>query len=232
LAIRRGAWATAEEHVRLAWSVVRDGHLEEGMAGLAVESVSARIAAHHGAVTQARADLAHAERIRPMLNHAIPWLAVRIRIDLAMTQLALGNPSKARELMAEVREVTARRARLGSVEDEAAAVEHQLDVVGGLMLGTAMLTMAELRLLPLLATHETFSDIARRMVLSTNTVKTQAKSIYRKLDASSRSEAVERAREFGLLEGAPPTITAAAPETRPIARPVGETGRPGFIPTG
>ncbi len=70
-------------------------------------------------------------------------------------------------------------------------------------LGTSTLTMAELRLLPLLATHLTFPDIADRMVLSTNTVKTQAKSIYRKLDASSRSEAVEQAREFGLLEGAP-----------------------------
>jgi hypothetical protein len=70
------------------------------------------------------------------------------------------------------------------------------------------------------------------MVLSTNTVKTQAKSIYRKLDASSRSEAVERAREFGLLEGAPPTFNAASAETRPIARPARETGRPGFIPTG
>jgi LuxR family transcriptional regulator, maltose regulon positive regulatory protein len=232
LAIRRGAWATAEEHVRLAWSVVRDGRLEERIAGLAVDAVSARIAAHHGAVTQARADLAHAERLRPMLNHAIPWLAVRVRIDLAMTQLALGNPSKARELMVEVREITARRTRLGSVEDEAAAVEHQLDVVGGLMLGTAMLTIAELRLLPLLATHETFSDIARRMVLSTNTVKTQAKSIYRKLDASSRSEAVERAREFGLLESAPSTINSAAPETRPIVRPRRDASRPGFIPTG
>jgi ATP/maltotriose-dependent transcriptional regulator MalT len=32
-------------------------------------------------------------------------------------------------------------------------------------------------------------------------VKTQAISVYRKLDVSSRSEAVERARALGLLGG-------------------------------
>jgi LuxR family maltose regulon positive regulatory protein len=37
--------------------------------------------------------------------------------------------------------------------------------------------------------------------VSTNTVKTQAQAIYRKLDASSRSQAVGRARELGLLNG-------------------------------
>ena len=41
----------------------------------------------------------------------------------------------------------------------------------------------------------------RLHVLSPNTVKTQAISIYRKLGASSRSDAVARARELGLLEG-------------------------------
>jgi hypothetical protein len=34
-----------------------------------------------------------------------------------------------------------------------------------------------------------------------NTVKSQAISIYRKLEASSRSQAVARSRELGLLEG-------------------------------
>ena len=208
LAIRRGAWATAEGHVRLARSVVRDGHLEEQIAGLAVDAVSARIAAHRGAINQARADLAHAQRLRPMLNHAIPWLAVRVRIDLATTHLALGDPSGARLLMTEVAEITARRGHLGTLEREVKEVEHRLEVAGGTTIGSSTLTVAELRLLPLLATHLTFPDIAERMVLSTNTVKTQAKSIYRKLDASSRSEAVARALEFGLLEGAAVTTVA------------------------
>ena len=62
------------------------------------------------------------------------------------------------------------------------------------------LTGAELRLLPYLATHLTFPEIASRLFLSRNTVKTEAVSIYRKLGASSRSQAIERAVEVGFLE--------------------------------
>ena len=64
------------------------------------------------------------------------------------------------------------------------------------------LTAAELRLLPLLTTHLTFREIGDRLYVSRNTVKTQAMSVYRKLGASSRSAALVRATELGLLEAA------------------------------
>jgi DNA-binding CsgD family transcriptional regulator len=67
--------------------------------------------------------------------------------------------------------------------------------------GTGSLTAAELRLLPMLSTHLTVAEIAAEMYLSRHTIKAQGRSIYRKLDASSRSQAVARARELGLLEG-------------------------------
>jgi LuxR family maltose regulon positive regulatory protein len=67
-------------------------------------------------------------------------------------------------------------------------------------LGVASLTTAELRLLPLLATHLNFAEIGERLYLSRHTVKTQAVSIYRKLSASSRSQAVQRLQELGLSE--------------------------------
>jgi len=62
-----------------------------------------------------------------------------------------------------------------------------------------LLTDAELRVLPLLGTHLTILDIAARQFVSRATIKTQAISIYRKLDVTSRSEAVERAAEIGLI---------------------------------
>jgi LuxR family transcriptional regulator, maltose regulon positive regulatory protein len=65
--------------------------------------------------------------------------------------------------------------------------------------GVSSLTTAELRLLPLLPTHLSFHEIADRLYLSRNTVKTHAISIYRKLGVSSRGEAVQRAQEIGLL---------------------------------
>ena len=69
------------------------------------------------------------------------------------------------------------------------------------MPGVSALTAAELRLLPLLSTHLSFPEIGQELFLSRSTIKTEAMSIYRKLGASSRSQAVTRSRELGLLEG-------------------------------
>jgi LuxR family maltose regulon positive regulatory protein len=55
--------------------------------------------------------------------------------------------------------------------------------------------------LPLLATHLSYAEIAAELFLSPNTIKSQAYSLYRKLGASSRSQAVARSRELALLEG-------------------------------
>jgi LuxR family transcriptional regulator, maltose regulon positive regulatory protein len=62
------------------------------------------------------------------------------------------------------------------------------------------LTAAELRLLPMLPTHLSFPEIAAQMFLSRHTVKSHAKSIYQKLGACSRSQAVSRLRDLGLLD--------------------------------
>jgi len=62
------------------------------------------------------------------------------------------------------------------------------------------LTGAELRLLPLLATHLPLPQIGAELFLSPHTVKSQAISIYRKLGVSSRCEAVACARKSRLLE--------------------------------
>jgi LuxR family maltose regulon positive regulatory protein len=43
------------------------------------------------------------------------------------------------------------------------------------------------------------ADIAAEMYISVHTVKTHLKSIFRKLGAGDRREAVRRARQLGLL---------------------------------
>ena len=69
--------------------------------------------------------------------------------------------------------------------------------------GPASLTTAELRVLQLLPTHLSVAEIADRLYVSRNTVKSQTIAIYRKLGASSRSEAIDVAVSAGLLsEGA------------------------------
>jgi DNA-binding CsgD family transcriptional regulator len=60
------------------------------------------------------------------------------------------------------------------------------------------LSAAELRILKLLPTS-TYLQIAATLCISRNTVKSELRSIYQKLGASSRAEAIERAVELRLL---------------------------------
>jgi LuxR family maltose regulon positive regulatory protein len=61
------------------------------------------------------------------------------------------------------------------------------------------LTERELRILRYLPTMLSNAEIGAEVFVSLNTVKTHLRSIYRKLGASGRAEAVERARALGLL---------------------------------
>ena len=60
------------------------------------------------------------------------------------------------------------------------------------------LTPAEQRILRLLPTS-TYLQIAGALSISRNTVKSQLRSIYQKLGATSRAEAIERAVDLRLL---------------------------------
>jgi LuxR family maltose regulon positive regulatory protein len=60
------------------------------------------------------------------------------------------------------------------------------------------LTAAERRVLKLLPTS-TYLQIAETLFISRNTVKTELRSIYQKLGARSRAEAIERAIDLRLL---------------------------------
>jgi LuxR family maltose regulon positive regulatory protein len=64
---------------------------------------------------------------------------------------------------------------------------------------TVSLTNRERTVLELLAAGSTLPEIARDEYVSINTVKTQARALYRKLGAIDRDDAVRRAREHGLL---------------------------------
>ncbi len=61
------------------------------------------------------------------------------------------------------------------------------------------LSQQEIRVLRLLVTDMSNTDIAKELIVSTNTIKTHVKNIYRKLNVKSRDEVREIARELKLL---------------------------------
>ena len=201
LAMANGDWSRVETLAAQA----RDALRPIGMETLLASAVLARAAVYRGDLTAARRELVSAQRLRPLLTYAIPHLAVQARIQLIHVHLAFADIAGARTLLREIEEILKRRPGLGTLVDEALELRARLSAERGPATpGMSSLTTAELRVLPMLATHLSFPEIGAEMFLSPHTVKSQAMSIYRKLGASSRNQAVIRSRELGLLEGIAP----------------------------
>ena len=202
VAMARGEWDRAEAVAGQARDALQQAGAEGSYAAPLVCAVRARLAVHRGDVPAARRELVKAQQPRPLLTYALPHLAVQARIELARVHLALADQAGARTLLREVDELLRRRpGGLGTLAGEAETLRAQLAREHGSSVpGASALTAAELRLLPMLSTHLSFPEIAQEMVLSRHTIKTQANAIYRKLGASSRSQAVSQSRDLGLLE--------------------------------
>jgi LuxR family transcriptional regulator, maltose regulon positive regulatory protein len=166
-----------------------------------VYAVSAAARARAGQVEGAAEDAARASRLMKRLRDFAPWYETEVRIVLARAALRLSDVPRARALLAEASRHLART-------PDAVVLQRWLDqgcsandaFVDSGRAGSATLTTAELRVLQSLPTHLSLREIAESMRVSQNTVKTQAHAVYRKLDASSRSEAVDRAQALGLLD--------------------------------
>jgi LuxR family transcriptional regulator, maltose regulon positive regulatory protein len=201
LATRRGAWGEAGHHARAAQAVVDEAGLGDYSTSAIAHVATARVALHEGRPADARAALTSAHRLRPLLDHGLPWLTVQVGLELTRAHLALAEPGPARTILAETEHVIELRPDLGFLVADARELHERVAATSGSGGAWAMsLTAAELRLLPFLATHLMFPEIATRLFISRNTVKSEAVSIYRKLGVSSRSAAIERAVEVGLLE--------------------------------
>jgi LuxR family maltose regulon positive regulatory protein len=200
LSLGRGDWSTTEALVERALSVTRRGHTESYISSALVFALAARVALHRQDPTLARAHLSEAQRLRPLLTHAIPCLAVEALLEMAEASIGLGDPSGARVFVRDAEAVLRRRPGLGVLGRRTDEMRARLGTLHAAGAETTTLTSAELRVLPLLLTHLTLSDIADRLFLSRHTVKSQVWSMYQKLDVHTRGGAVVRARELGLLE--------------------------------
>ncbi len=146
------------------------------------ELIEARLAQSRGDVRRQRGLIDRAlrnagrEQIRTPIAWAKGWLHVAVTTDSTLLQLHgafLASIRSSRE-----RAVVASATRAGDAD------------IG--------LSDRELEILQRLGSLSTNDEIAADLFLSTNTVKTHLKSLYRKLDVSRRSEAFRRGRALGL----------------------------------
>ncbi len=198
-AIERNDWLGASAMMEGAIEEIEEGGLHTYLTSALAYVQAARIAAHQGDLDLARIRIGAAARIRPLLTVAMPALSVLTLHQKALAYIELADIAGARRLMREAADILVLRPRLGNLVDEHEALKKTLTSLPAGQVGPSSLTGAELRLLPLLVTHLTYPEIGDRLYVSKHTVKTQAMSVYRKLGVSSRSEAVEKAREIGLI---------------------------------
>lgn len=198
-AIGRRDWALASDLSRRSMRLIDD----HGLGSYATSGIglvaAARCARHRNEIGEAKALLASSTSVRAHLNSTLPGLAVQTLLEMATAHIELSDVVGARVLIGEASEIVTQRSDLGALPGRLAKIKESIKGLGPGTIGPSSLTKSELRLLPLLATHLTFPEIGERLFISRHTVKTEAMSIYRKLGTSSRSEAVAKAMEFGLL---------------------------------
>lgn len=121
-------------------------------------------------------------------------------LALALVRGRNGDRRSARALLVECRGIIESATDPGVLSAKLDVLDRQLSVRTRTdPLHSQLPTERELEILRMLVIGLTQTEIASRLYLSTNTIKTHTRSIYRKLGASSRNEAVIKARELGLV---------------------------------
>jgi LuxR family transcriptional regulator, maltose regulon positive regulatory protein len=200
IAIEGAEWDTATDLTDRAVRVIEErGLIDYPICTLAFAAAAAT-RAHQGRADEAKRDLRRGVDLLAALGDFLPWYGAEARILLAHASLWLADLVGARTLLAEASRLARRTA--GAVifarwfDDAWSYMDTLAETSLG---GPSSLTIAELRILRFLPSHLSFREIGERLHVSGNTVKTQAHAVYRKLGAASRSEAVTRAAEAGLL---------------------------------
>jgi LuxR family maltose regulon positive regulatory protein len=154
-----------------------------------------------GRLDEAEREALRGERLRrspqPTVGHAHALLVLaKVRAARSRLAPAATDLERARRLIAEL-------ADPGRLPEIAATVEQDLTATRANAGNGRVLeqpSAAELAVLRCLATGLSRREIGEQLYISLNTVKTHTRELYRKLDATSRTDAIARAEALGLLD--------------------------------
>ena len=159
-----------------------------------------RALAGRGRSEEAQEELERAYSARRRLPGLSPWPTLVMLLALAQVRTGRGDRAGARAMLAEARTILEDSPDAGIFPELLERQERNLRArrprEGQL---DEKLTERELDVLRLLSGKLTTRQMAQSLYVAPSTVRTQVKSIYRKLGASSRGDAVGEARARGLI---------------------------------
>jgi len=192
---------------RAATTADAQGLSAEPLCGIAYAALG-RALARQGKLAEAEAQLRRALELVE-IDSMVGQRALALLL-LAPVRRGRGDLPGARVLVKQARELIERFTDPGSLP---ALLEHTEQGLAsaprGRVKAAAPLTERELVVLQLLPAQLSTREISRELSVSVTTIRSQVQAIYRKLQASTRAEAVAHARKLGLLQAGQLTRPAA-----------------------
>lgn len=178
---------------------------QNGLSGLPQSSLVylalGRISVDDGDLHEAREMLETALKTRSRLPRLSPWVTLQVLLELAPVRFSQGDQVGARDLLREAKAILTSNPDAGTLANQLQRLERSL---GRSSQRPAIfgepLTDRELAVLQLLPSQLTHREIANELFVSLNTVKSHVRAIYRKMNVTSRVDALEKARELELIE--------------------------------
>ncbi len=186
----------AERWAREALDLAEDHGLSSTAPGGWAYSTLGDVLARDGRTVEAERLLSRG--VDQLRSGAQPLILIQALLGLARVRRALGASGDARGILAEA------RAMVLDCVDPGILVERLEEISSTLLVSKRSsdsdnLTDREIEVLHLLEKGLSKREVASTLFLSYNTIHSHTRSIYRKLEASSRAEAIAGAREQGLL---------------------------------
>jgi LuxR family maltose regulon positive regulatory protein len=197
LDLEEGHAAQAERRARDAFAAAQRAGAADATSGILASVAVGHCAMALGRMAEAERVLARAERLASAEANLIH---AHTLLRLAECHAHQGREALARSELDAADAVMRGFPDCGRLPAMVAAAREQVaDAEQRHRVPVQLPSDAELAVLRLLATDLSQRQIGERLYLSVNTVKTHARSVYRKLGVASREDAVTRARSAGLL---------------------------------
>ena len=199
--LREGDADSALAYAKRAQAVVELPRMQASIANVATHCVVAHLCSRRGDLKGTAVAVDRANAMLPRLTEGFWWLMIETRILLAPVLLALGHEDEAAARLDEAGELLAEHPDAGTLPEWHQEIVRNMRATGRRAPQANALSDAERRILRLLASDLTLREIGRELYISLNTVKTHTHSIYRKLEVSSRAEAVRASRSEATATG-------------------------------